>query len=68
MLLTFSEDITKYITYVCDNLCLITAADDSMSHHNNLLTYIFTHLTFTNITPFKDQVQKWHVSYLEAEL
>lgn len=63
----FNNDIPKYITFLRDNLRLITAADDTTTDHNDLLTYIFNALSSSNITLFKEQVQKWHVSYLEAE-
>ncbi len=61
----FSDDITKYLTVACNNLWLITVADDSINDHNDLLTYIFNSLSSMNIPPFKEQVQKWHIEYLE---
>jgi hypothetical protein len=62
----FGDDIQKYLTYIRDNLHLITTADGSNGTHNNLLTYIFTSLSTMTITLFKEDTQKLHVQYLEA--
>jgi len=60
-LLQFGDDISKYITYVRDTLHLITAADDDMTVHKDLLTHIFTTLSSSSVTHFKYAVQKWNV-------
>jgi hypothetical protein len=36
--------------------------------HNDLLTYIFTTLSTSSVIPFKEQIQKWHRQYFEAEM
>ncbi len=46
---------------------MISSATDTTQMHNDLLTYIFTTLTTSTIAPFKEEVQKWYVSYLEAQ-
>lgn len=37
----FSNDVSKYIINIKDNLCLITTTDGSSSEHNDLIIYIF---------------------------
>ncbi len=66
MLMQFDNDIQHYI-FLRDNLHLITSASESNQTHMDLLTYIFNMLTTSSITPFKEEVQKWHITYLEAQ-
>jgi hypothetical protein len=64
----FNDDVDNYIIFVKDNLRLITAAADNSTEHNDLITYLFTQLTKSNITLFKEAVQQWQIEYLEAKL
>jgi hypothetical protein len=36
--------------------------------HNDLRTYFFTNLSTSSVIPFKEQIQKWHIQYLEANM
>ncbi len=64
----FSDDITKYLIFLWDNLRLIPIADDDNKTHNGLLTCFFDTLATSNVQQFKEQIQQWHVEYLEAKL
>lgn len=64
----FHDDVPKYVSFLRDNLRLITITDDSTTQHTDLLTYIFKQLSTCAIPAFKDSIQKWHVDYLEAKM
>jgi hypothetical protein len=65
-LLQFCNDVSKYITHIKDNLCLITSSDNGTIEHIDLLTYLFQQLKLCNITLFKEAIDAWHIKYLEA--
>jgi hypothetical protein len=64
----FNDDVENYIIYIKDNLRLINAATDDTKEHNDLITYIFTQLSASNINLFQETIQKWQIDYLEAKL
>ncbi len=56
----FGNGFSTYLTHFHDNLSLINAKEDSCEKHNDLITYIFSTLSASNVAPFKEEVQKWH--------
>jgi hypothetical protein len=63
----FGDDAQKYLSFCRDNLRLITTSDANAQSHNDLITYNFTTLSTSSIVPFKEEIQKWHVAFLEAK-
>lgn len=65
----FSDDVSKYIIHIKDNLRLITSSHNQHKQtHNDLITYLFQQLRLSPITLFKEAIDKWHIKYLEAKL
>jgi hypothetical protein len=62
---TYQDEVSKYLEAIRDNLHLIGHHDSTSTTHNDLLTYIFEHLSTSSIQPFRETVQRWHIVYLE---
>jgi hypothetical protein len=60
---------TEYIPGVYSHLTLITSSTDiKKAEHTDLLTYLFGQLKESQIPPFRTNIEKMHVSYLEANM
>jgi hypothetical protein len=64
----FGDDVSKYILNIKDNLQLITTSDANTPPHNDLLIYLFTQLRLWKVPLFKEEINAWRITYLEAKL
>ena len=61
------DDVIQYIILVKNDIRLICSATDDTQEHNDLLTYIFTQLLLSTVLPFKNEILKWQLLYLEGK-
>ncbi len=67
-LLQFDGDAKKYVEHIHNKLCLITHSATPTMSHNDLLPHILTQLCSSTVPAFQQEMQKWHINYLEGQL
>jgi hypothetical protein len=64
----FNNDVTNYIVFIKDNLCMIINPAVPTTEHIGLITYILWQLKDSAIYMFQKYVWELHVDYQEAKL